>query len=108
MDDPKRLAAALHEEALVWDSHACLPLHPDADLGAARAAQAGRADFVSINVGMDMNRLDQIVPVIASFRAGLRARPEPFVPVEVAARRRSAPRPQASSPSPSISRAPCR
>ena len=33
-DDLSTRAARLHREALVWDSHACLPLHPDADVGA--------------------------------------------------------------------------
>lgn len=78
-------AARLHEDALVWDSHACLPLHPDADLTAlVRHKQAG-ADFVSVNIGMDMNRVPQVMAVIASFRAQLRARPDLFVLVDTAA-----------------------
>jgi membrane dipeptidase len=72
-------AQALHEQALVWDSHACLPLHPDADMGALLRHKAAGADFVSVNVGMDMNPLGQIMAVIASFRAQIRARPELFV-----------------------------
>ena len=82
MDDLKLRAAALHREALVWDSHACLPLHPDADVGALARHRTCGVDFVSINIGMDMNPLEQIMAVIASFRAQLRARPERFVPVE--------------------------
>ncbi len=57
MDDLKLRAAALHRDALVWDSHACLPLHPDADLGALERHRANGVDFVSINIGMDMNPL---------------------------------------------------
>jgi membrane dipeptidase len=82
MDDLTLRAARLHDDALVWDSHACLPLHPDADIGALERHRAGGVDFVSINIGMDMNPLTQIMAVIASFRAQLRARPERFVPVD--------------------------
>ena len=76
-------------DALVWDSHACLPLHPDAEVGALERHRAGGVDFVSINIGMDMNPLPQIMAVIASFRAQLRARPERFVPVDGRERRRA-------------------
>jgi microsomal dipeptidase-like Zn-dependent dipeptidase len=82
MDDLKLRAAALHQDALVWDSHACLPLHPDADLAALERHRRAGVDFVSVNIGMDMNPLEQIMAVIASFRAQLRARPERFIAVE--------------------------
>jgi membrane dipeptidase len=84
MGDTERLsrAAALHRDALVWDAHACMPLHPDADLGALERHRAAGVDFVSINIGMDMNPLAQIFTTIASFRAQLRRRPDLFVPVE--------------------------
>jgi membrane dipeptidase len=78
-------AAGLHRGALVWDSHACMPLHPDADLAALARHRAAGVDFVSINVGMDMNPLAQILTTLASFRAQLRARPDLFVAVEAAA-----------------------
>jgi membrane dipeptidase len=74
--------AALHRSALVWDAHACLPLHPDADLTALRRHKDAGASFVSVNVGMDMNPIEQIVTVIASFRAQIRRHPELFVAVE--------------------------
>ena len=75
-------AAALHRDALVWDAHACMPLHPDADLGALARHRAAGVDFVSINVGMDMNPLAQILTTLASFRAQLRRRSDLFVPVD--------------------------
>jgi membrane dipeptidase len=81
MDDPARHARALHENALIWDAHACMPLHPDADLTALLRHKEAGVDFVSVNVGMDMNPLAQIMTVIASFRGQLAARPELFVPV---------------------------
>jgi membrane dipeptidase len=74
-------AAALHRDALVWDSHACMPLHPDADLGALARHHAAGVDFVSINVGMDMNPLAQILTTLASFRAQLERRGDLFVAV---------------------------
>jgi membrane dipeptidase len=81
MDDPDHCARALHEDALVWDAHACLPLHPDADLMALLRHKEAGVDFVSVNIGMDMNPLAQVMTVIASFRAQLAARPALFVPV---------------------------
>lgn len=75
-------AEAVHRDALVWDSHACMPLHPDADLGALARHQAAGVDFVSINVGMDMNPLAQILTTLASLRAQLRRRPDRFVQVD--------------------------
>jgi len=81
MDDLSERAAALHSQALVWDSHACLPLHPDADIDALERHRRAGVDFVSVNIGMDMNPLGQIMAVIASFRAQLGARPERYVAV---------------------------
>lgn len=79
----------MEERALVampiWDAHSCVPLHPDFDLKAVMRHYRNGARFVSINVGMDMNPLDQILTVIASFRRQLAAHPELFVPVASAA-----------------------
>ncbi len=85
MSELARRAARLHREAIVWDAHACLPLHPDADLTVLRRHHAAGATFVSVNVGMDLNPLDQVLRVLASFRAQLRARPDLFVAVDTAA-----------------------
>ncbi len=65
---------------LIWDAHACLPLHPDADLGVLERHRRAGCSFVSVNIGMDMNPLAQIMTVLASFRAQLAARPDLFVP----------------------------
>ena len=85
MSDFAERARQLHDRAVVWDAHVCLPLHPDADLGVLRRHHAAGATFVSVNVGMDMNPLPQILTVLASFRAQLRAQPELFVAAETAA-----------------------
>ena len=72
-------AAETARKWLIWDAHACLPLHPDADLGVLERHRRAGCSFVSVNIGMDMNPLDQIMPVIASFRAQLAAHPDRFV-----------------------------
>ena len=64
---------------LIWDAHACLPLHEAADLVVLERHQKAGCSFVSVNIGMDMNPLEQIMKVLASFRAQLRARPDLFV-----------------------------
>lgn len=50
------------------DCHSCLPLHGDTDFNQLRLHFDGGVRYVSINVGMDMNPLDQILRVIAGFR----------------------------------------
>ncbi len=71
--------AELHASAVVWDAHSCVPLHPDFDLGALERHRRAGASFVSINIGMDMNPLDQILPVIASFREQIGRRADLFL-----------------------------
>jgi membrane dipeptidase len=57
---------------LIWDAHSCLPLHPDAKLNVlSRHLKAGFS-FVSINIGMDFNPIEQIFTVLASFRRQIR------------------------------------
>jgi membrane dipeptidase len=67
------------QEWLIWDAHACLPLHPDADFGVLERHRRAGCSFVSVNIGMDMNPLPQIMAVIASFNAQLAAAPDRFV-----------------------------
>jgi membrane dipeptidase len=62
-----------------WEAHTCLPLHPDASFEPLERYRALGVHYVSINVGMDMNPLSQILPVIAAFRARLVAEPERYV-----------------------------
>ncbi len=75
-------ALGLHQAALVWDAHSCLPLSPDADLKALLRHRAAGVDFVSVNVGMDMNPLPQVLATLASFRAQARANADRFRLVE--------------------------
>jgi membrane dipeptidase len=38
-----------------WDAHACLPQHPLADFTPVRKLHAAGVNYVSLNVGADMN-----------------------------------------------------
>jgi membrane dipeptidase len=62
-----------------WEAHTCLPLHPAASFEPLERYRALGVHYASINVGMDMNPLSQILPVIASFRARLAADAERFL-----------------------------
>lgn len=72
-------ARALHADALVWDAHACLPLVPGIDIGALARHKAAGVDFVSINVGMDMNPLPDIIRFVAWARAWLADHADDYV-----------------------------
>ena len=67
-------ARLLHDDALVWDAHSCMPLKPGCDMSGLERHRAAGIDYVSINVGMDFNPVEQIMRVIATFRAWLAAR----------------------------------
>ena len=54
--------------SLRCDAHACLPLHPEASLSPLHQYRQAGVHFVSINVGMDLNPVDQIMATIAGFR----------------------------------------
>ncbi len=71
-------AAALHRDALVWDAHSCLPLKPDTDPARLSRHRAGGVDFVSVNVGMDMTPVANVMAVLAGFRAGVLARSDAY------------------------------
>jgi membrane dipeptidase len=62
-----------------WEAHACLPLHPESSFEPLERYRELGVHYVSINVGMDMNPLRQILPVIAAFRARLAAQPQRYV-----------------------------
>lgn len=61
-----------------WEAHACLPLHPDADFSPLDRLREAGVHYVSVNVGMDMNPVAQILPVLGAFRARLAAHPERY------------------------------
>ncbi len=61
-----------------WDAHICLPLHPQASFAPIDALHAAGVNYVSINVGMDMNPVSQILSVLAGYRATLAANPQRY------------------------------
>jgi membrane dipeptidase len=80
------VAAALHDEALVWDQHGCLPLRPNADaIDDLELYRRSGVDFVSVNVGFDVTSPLDTIKVLAAFRQGVRARPDRYVLVATGA-----------------------
>src|SRR5215472_13612783 len=51
-----------------WDAHSGVPLKPDYSIHVLKRHLAAGFNFVSINVGMDVNPVAQIMSVLASFR----------------------------------------
>ena len=66
---------------IVWDAHSCLPLLSGIDMSVLRRHRAAGFDYVSINVGMDMNPIDQVLKTIAWFRQWLSRHADEFVQV---------------------------
>ena len=62
-----------------WEAHACRPLHPKADFSPLDRLREAGVHYVSVNVGMDMNPLPQIMSVLAAFRAKIASYPDRFV-----------------------------
>ena len=63
---------------IAWEAHACLPLAPEADFAPLDAYRAAGVNYVSVNVGMDMNPLSQVLAVIAGFRTTIAAHPDRY------------------------------
>ena len=62
-----------------WEAHACLPLHPQASFAPVDRLRDAGVHYVSLNVGMDMNPLSQVMSVIAGFRATIAAHPDRYL-----------------------------
>lgn len=62
-----------------WDAHACLPQHPQADFTPVQQLHAAGVNYVSLNVGADMNPVSQVMSVIAGYRATIASDPERYV-----------------------------
>ena len=61
---------------LRWDAHACLPLHPQASLDPLLRYHRAGVGYVSVNVGMDMNPVEQVMSSLAGFRASIQRHPQ--------------------------------
>jgi len=62
-----------------WDAHACLPQHPQADFTPVQRLHAAGVNYVSLNVGGDMNPISQVMSVIAGYRATIASDPDRYV-----------------------------
>src|ERR687887_1808165 len=72
-------AQQIHEHALVWDTHVCFPLKPNADLTELKRYKDSGVNFVSLNVGMDMDSFENVIQVLARFRRYIASHPEEVV-----------------------------
>jgi membrane dipeptidase len=72
-------AGQIHEHALVWDTHACFPLKPNADLGELKRYKDSGVNFVSLNIGMDMDTFENVIQVLARFRSYIASHSDEYV-----------------------------
>lgn len=77
-------AKHLLSQSLVWDAHACFPLNPDADLSELIRYKNSGTNFVSINIGMDMDAFDKVIQVLAGFRNFIKFHPDEYILAESA------------------------
>jgi len=72
-------AQQIHNHALVWDTHACFPLKPNSDLTELKRYSDSGVNFVSLNIGMDMDSFENVIQVLACFRNHIASHPEDYV-----------------------------
>ena len=72
-------AQQIHDDALVWDTHACFPLNPNSDLSELKRYSDSGVNFVSLNIGMDMDSFENVIQVLARFRNYITAHPDQYV-----------------------------
>ena len=73
-------------DAVIWDNHSCMPLRADDDFlpQLERCLRAGQS-AVTLNVGMDLNTVEQDLRVLAHFRRFVRLHPDKYLLLESAA-----------------------
>jgi membrane dipeptidase len=79
------LATELHNDALVWDNHICLPMDPAKNLAALPALyryRAAHTDVVSINIGYGDYPLDGHFLLLDQMRTWFSERGDDFVLVD--------------------------
>ena len=72
-------AQQIHDRALVWDTHACFPLNPNSDLTELKRYIDCGVNFVSLNIGMDMDSFENVIQVLARFRSYITAHSDQYV-----------------------------
>jgi membrane dipeptidase len=73
------------DQSLVWDAHACFPLHPSADLSKLSRYKDSGMNFVSINIGTGMDAFEKVIQVLAGFRKYIKSHPEEYILAKSAA-----------------------
>jgi membrane dipeptidase len=76
---PSEQAQQFHFQSLVWDAHVCFPLNPEPDLSELVRYKNSGVDFVSINIGMDMDAFEKVIQVLAGFRRYIKSHPEEYL-----------------------------
>src|SRR5215211_6071288 len=71
-------ARNIHTRSLVWDTHACFRLDPYADLSELKRYRDSGVDFVSLNIGMDLNSFENTMQVLARFRSYIFSHPDQY------------------------------
>ena len=72
-------AQQIHDRALIWDTHACFPLNPNSDLTELKRYLDSGVNFVSLNIGMDMDAVENVIQVLARFRSYITAHSDLYV-----------------------------
>jgi membrane dipeptidase len=72
-------ARNLHQNSLVWDTHACFRLDPNADLSELKRYRDSGVSFVSLNIGMDLNSFENTIQVLARYRSYIATHPDQYV-----------------------------
>ncbi len=64
---------------IIWDAHACFPLNATGDLSQLTRYKNSGVNFVSINIGMDMDTPEKVVHILAGFRQFIQTHPEAYL-----------------------------
>ena len=72
-------ARKIHNHSLVWDTHACFRLDPNADLSELKRYRDSGVTFVSLNIGMDLNSFDNTMQVLARYRGYVASHPDQYI-----------------------------
>lgn len=72
-------ARSIHKDSLVWDTHACFRLDPNADLSELKRYHDSGIGFVSLNIGMDLNSFENTMQVLARYRNYIASHADQYV-----------------------------
>lgn len=61
------------KKRIIWDAHSCVPLSKATQLDCLIEHHRAGVNVMSINVGMDMNPLSQVIEILASFRRQIKS-----------------------------------